>query len=142
SYTFIPVLPFDLIEILDAPTPFIIGVHSDQKLQALANVNIFNFYPILIFFFLIYFDGLWVDLDGASVHLTENVKLAPMPEKPFNRTLSSLFQILKPDIHAADLAFPLNGRMNLKLDSGSPIVADYPKYKDESNKDKQIRAIF
>jgi hypothetical protein len=41
SYTFIPVLPFDLIEVLDAPTPFIIGVHSDQKLQALSNVNIF-----------------------------------------------------------------------------------------------------
>lgn len=32
--------------------------------------------------------------------------------------------------------------MNSKLDSGSQIVADYPKYKDESNKDKQIRAIF
>ncbi|CAF3991739.1 unnamed protein product [Adineta steineri] len=124
-YTFIPVLPFDLIEVLDAPTPFIIGVHSDQKIQALSN-----------------FDGLWTDLDGASVHLTENVKLAPMPEKPYNRILSSLFQILKPDIHAADLAFPLNGRMNLKIDSGSQIVADYPKYKDESNKDKQIRAIF
>ena len=69
-------LPFDLIEVLDAPTPFIIGVHSDQKLQALAN-----------------FDGLWVDLDGASVHLTENVKLAPMPERPYNRVLASLFQV-------------------------------------------------
>ena len=124
-YTFIPILPFDLIEVLDAPTPFIIGVHSDQKLQALVN-----------------FDGLWIDLDGASVHLTENVKLAPMPEGPYNRILSSLFQILKPDIHAADLAFSLNGRMNSKLDSTSQIVADYPKYKDESNKDKQIRAIF
>jgi myotubularin-related protein 5/13 len=32
--------------------------------------------------------------------------------------------------------------MNLKQDNGSQIVADYPKYKDESNKDKQIRAIF
>jgi myotubularin-related protein 5/13 len=32
--------------------------------------------------------------------------------------------------------------MNLKIDSGSQIVSDYPKYKDESNKDKQIRAIF
>ena len=32
--------------------------------------------------------------------------------------------------------------MNMKTDSGSQIVADYPKYKDESNKDKQIRAIF
>jgi hypothetical protein len=32
--------------------------------------------------------------------------------------------------------------MNCKTDSGSQIVADYPKYKDESNKDKQIRAIF
>lgn len=32
--------------------------------------------------------------------------------------------------------------MNSKLDSGSQIVADYPKYKEESNKDKQIRAIF
>ncbi|CAF1097370.1 unnamed protein product [Adineta ricciae] len=124
-YTFIPVLPFDLIEVLDAPTPFIIGVHSDQKLQALIN-----------------FDGLWIDLDGASVHLTENVKLAPMPETPYNRVLSSLFQILKPDIHAADLAFPLNGRMNMKTDSGSQLVADYPKYKDETNRDKQIRSIF
>jgi hypothetical protein len=33
-------------------------------------------------------------LDGASVHLTENVKLAPMPEKPYNRILSSLFQVI------------------------------------------------
>ncbi|CAF3135436.1 unnamed protein product [Rotaria sp. Silwood2] len=86
-YKFIPVLPFNLIEVLDAPTPFIIGVHSDQKLQALAN-------------------------------------------------------ILKPDIHTVDLAFPLNGRMSLKTDSGSQIVADYPKHKDETNQDKQIRAIF
>ncbi|CAF0873557.1 unnamed protein product [Rotaria sordida] len=82
------------------------------------------------------FDGLWIDLDDASVHVTENVKLAPMPEKPYNRILSSLFQIFKPDIHAADLAFQLNGRMNLRQDSGGQIVADYPKYKDESNKDK------
>ena len=43
-YTFIPVLPFDLIEVLDAPTPFIIGVHSDQKIQALTNVKIFFFF--------------------------------------------------------------------------------------------------
>ncbi|CAF1125457.1 unnamed protein product [Rotaria magnacalcarata] len=50
--------------------------------------------------------------------------------------------ILKPDIHAAELAFSLNGRTNLKLDSGNQIVADYSKYKEESNKDKQIRAIF
>jgi hypothetical protein len=42
---------------------------------------------------LISFDGLWVDLDGASVHLTENVKLAPMHEKAYNRILSSLFQV-------------------------------------------------
>jgi hypothetical protein len=32
--------------------------------------------------------------------------------------------------------------MNLKIDSGSQIVADYPKSKDQSNKDKQIRAIL
>jgi hypothetical protein len=38
------VLPFDLIEVLDAPTPFIIGVHSDQKLQALTNVGIYLFF--------------------------------------------------------------------------------------------------
>ncbi|CAF1247314.1 unnamed protein product [Rotaria sp. Silwood1] len=71
NYTFIPVLPFDFIEVVDAPTLFIIGVHSDQKLQALAN-----------------FDGLWIVLDDASVHLTENVKFAPMPEKSYNRILS------------------------------------------------------
>ena len=29
-----------------------------------------------------------------------------------------------------------------KVESSSQLVADYPKYKDESNKDKQIRAIF
>ena len=32
--------------------------------------------------------------------------------------------------------------MHLKTDSSTQIVADYPKYKEESNKDKQIRAIF
>ncbi|CAF2528565.1 unnamed protein product [Rotaria sp. Silwood2] len=53
----------------------IISIHSDQKIQALAN-----------------FDGLWIDLDGASVRLIENVKIAPMLEKPYNRILSSLFQ--------------------------------------------------
>lgn len=30
----------------------------------------------------------------------------------------------------------------MKTDSSGPLVADYPKYKDESSKDKQIRAIF
>jgi hypothetical protein len=49
------VLPFDLIEVLDAPTPFIIGVHSDQKLQALTNVKnlLFYFYfsPSILFIY-------------------------------------------------------------------------------------------
>ncbi|CAF1131606.1 unnamed protein product [Rotaria sp. Silwood1] len=81
------------------------------------------------------FDGLWIDLDDANVHLTENVKFAPMPEKSYNRILSLLFQILKSNIHAADLAFSLTGRMHLRTDSESQIAADYPKYKDESNKD-------
>ncbi len=48
-------LPFDLIEVLDAPTPFIIGVHSDQKLQALTNVKnlLFYFYfsPSILFIY-------------------------------------------------------------------------------------------
>jgi myotubularin-related protein 5/13 len=53
-YTFIPVLPFDLLEVLDAPTPFIIGVHSDQKLQALINVKIaLVFFSIFLFKYLI-----------------------------------------------------------------------------------------
>ncbi|CAF1202768.1 unnamed protein product, partial [Didymodactylos carnosus] len=120
-YTFIPVLPFDLLEILDAPTPYIVGVHSDQKLQALSN-----------------FDGMWIDLDGSSVHLTDGVKLAPMPDKMYCRVLTSLFQVLKPDIHMADLAFP-TCRTNVKQDGQ---IADYPKYKDDINKDKQIRSIF
>lgn len=55
SYTFIPVLPFDLLEVLDAPTPFIIGVHSDQKSQALANVHekIFCFFYVKFFRFIL-----------------------------------------------------------------------------------------
>jgi hypothetical protein len=40
------------------------------------------------------------------------------------------------------ISFALHGQMHLKLDSGSQIVADYPKHKDESNKDQQIHAIF
>ena len=30
----------------------------------------------------------------------------------------------------------------MKTDSSSQLVGDYPKYKEESSKDKQIRAIF
>jgi hypothetical protein len=46
------VLPFDVIEVLDAPTPFIIGVHSDQILQALTNVkNLFLYFIFLLFLF-------------------------------------------------------------------------------------------
>ncbi len=60
----------------------------------LANRN--NFVLFRFLFYLnpfIQFDRSWIDLDGANVRLTENVKFAPMPEKPYNRILSSLFQV-------------------------------------------------
>ncbi len=66
-------------------------------------------------------------MDGVSVHLTNNVKLASMSEKASNRILSSLFQIVQADIDSADLSFPSNDRMRLKADTSSQIVANYPK---------------
>ncbi|CAF4877565.1 unnamed protein product [Rotaria socialis] len=65
-----------VLSALHAPTLFLIGVHSDQKLQALGN-------------------------------------------------------ILKSDIHAAELAFPLNGRTNLKLHAGSKFFGHHQLVRQE-----------
>lgn len=76
SYVYVPLLPVEMLEVLNTPTPFIAGVHSSLLPQL----------PHLL-------DVIMVDLDGGSLVIPDNVKLSVMPEPMHSRLLKSLYLV-------------------------------------------------
>uniref|UniRef100_A0A4X2K3S2 SET binding factor 1 n=1 Tax=Vombatus ursinus TaxID=29139 RepID=A0A4X2K3S2_VOMUR len=89
SFTYVPILPAQLLEVLSTPTPFIIGVNSlfQAETQELLDVII-------------------ADLDGGTVTVPECVHIPPLPEPLHSQTHSALCMVLDPELERADLAFP------------------------------------
>ncbi|XP_058424019.1 myotubularin-related protein 5 isoform X5 [Diceros bicornis minor] len=89
SFTYVPILPAQLLEVLSTPTPFIIGVNAafQAETQELLDVII-------------------ADLDGGTVTVPECVHIPPLPEPLQSQTHSVLSMVLDPDLELADLAFP------------------------------------
>ncbi|XP_053442655.1 myotubularin-related protein 5 isoform X4 [Nycticebus coucang] len=89
SFTYVPILPAQLLEVLSTPTPFIIGVHAafQAETQELLDVIV-------------------ADLDGGTVTVPECVHVPPLPEPLQSQTHSVLSMVLDPDLELADLAFP------------------------------------
>ncbi|KAM5170842.1 myotubularin-related protein 5 isoform 1-T1 [Mantella aurantiaca] len=89
SFTYVPILPAQLLEVLSTPTPFIIGVNAlfRSETQDLLDVVI-------------------ADLDGGTVTIPECVQLPLLPEPLLHYTQEALSRVLDPALQIADLAFP------------------------------------
>uniref|UniRef100_A0A674K602 SET binding factor 1 n=1 Tax=Terrapene triunguis TaxID=2587831 RepID=A0A674K602_9SAUR len=89
SFTYVPILPAQLLEVLSTPTPFIIGVSSifHSETQELLDVVI-------------------ADLDGGTVTIPECIHISLLPEPLLHQTREALSMILDPELEVADLAFP------------------------------------
>ncbi|XP_061493895.1 myotubularin-related protein 5 isoform X6 [Rhineura floridana] len=89
SFTYVPILPAQLLEVLTTPTPFIIGVSStfQAETQELLDVII-------------------ADLDGGTVTVPECIHISLLPEPLLHQTREALSMVLDPELEIADLAFP------------------------------------
>ncbi|KAM7377879.1 hypothetical protein PAMA_013004 [Pampus argenteus] len=89
SFTYVPILPGKLLEVLSTPTPFIIGVNSffRSETQELLDVII-------------------ADLDGGTVTIPECVHISLLPEPVLQQTQTALSMVLDPELSIADQAFP------------------------------------
>uniref|UniRef100_A0A673UU33 SET binding factor 1 n=1 Tax=Suricata suricatta TaxID=37032 RepID=A0A673UU33_SURSU len=89
SFTYVPILPAQLLEVLSTPTPFIIGVNAafQAETQELLDVIV-------------------ADLDGGTVTVPECVHIPPLLEPLQSQTHSVLSMVLDPELELADLAFP------------------------------------
>ncbi|KAJ8373467.1 hypothetical protein SKAU_G00040470 [Synaphobranchus kaupii] len=89
SFTYIPILPGRLLEVLSTPTPFIIGVSSlfRSETQELLDVII-------------------ADLDGGTVTIPECVHVSPLPDPLLHQTQTALSMVLDPELEVADHAYP------------------------------------
>ncbi|KAF7228953.1 myotubularin-related protein 5 isoform X4 [Nothobranchius furzeri] len=89
SFTYVPILPGKLLEVLSTPTPFIIGVNSffRSETQELLDVII-------------------ADLDGGTVTIPECVHISLLPEPLLQQTQTALSMALDPELEVADHAFP------------------------------------
>uniref|UniRef100_A0A8B9VV65 Myotubularin-related protein 5 n=1 Tax=Anas zonorhyncha TaxID=75864 RepID=A0A8B9VV65_9AVES len=76
SFTYVPILPAQLLEVLSTPTPFIIGVHSifQSETQELLDVVI-------------------ADLDGGTVNVPECVHISLLPEPLLQQTREALSMV-------------------------------------------------
>ncbi|XP_047246390.1 myotubularin-related protein 5 isoform X4 [Girardinichthys multiradiatus] len=89
SFTYVPILPGKLLEVLSTPTPFIIGVNSffRSETQELLDVII-------------------ADLDGGTVTIPECLHISLLPEPLLQQTQTALSMVLDPELEFADQAFP------------------------------------
>ncbi|GAB1299725.1 Myotubularin-related protein 5 [Apodemus speciosus] len=89
GFTYVPILPAQLLEVLSTPTPFIIGVNAafQAETQELLDVIV-------------------ADLDGGTVTVPECVHIPPLPEPLQSQTHNVLSMVLDPELELADLAFP------------------------------------
>ncbi|GCB85000.1 hypothetical protein scyTo_0025694, partial [Scyliorhinus torazame] len=76
SFTYIPILPAQLLEVLSSPTPFIIGIHSSfrAEMQDLLDVIV-------------------ADLDGGTVVIPECIHISVLPEPHLLQTQTALSMV-------------------------------------------------
>ncbi|XP_046729510.1 myotubularin-related protein 5 isoform X2 [Silurus meridionalis] len=89
SFTYVPILPGKLLEVLSTPTPFIIGVNSFFRLETQELLDV-----------------IIADLDGGTVTIPECVHISLLPEPLLQHTQAVLSMVLDPELSVADHAFP------------------------------------
>ncbi|VDN28268.1 unnamed protein product [Gongylonema pulchrum] len=112
-HTYVPVLPELLIEYLESPTPYIMGVLNSVRIR----------YTDL--------DAVVVDLDIGAVYMPPSIALPAIPP-PFYQQLTSSLQM----VHAFQVMFPGLGTADDAWKVGQP---PFPAYEVQ---DKRIRACF
>nr|CDS29776.1 myotubularin protein 13 [Hymenolepis microstoma] len=87
--TYVPILPKGLVDYLNAPTPFLYGIHASycHLLPDIPDVFI-------------------ADLDVGRVICPENLPLPQIPQPFLTEAIQSLFHILSPDLLTADNVYP------------------------------------
>ncbi|VDL19628.1 unnamed protein product [Hymenolepis diminuta] len=87
--TYVPILPKGLVDYLNAPTPFLYGIHASycHLLPDIPDVFI-------------------ADLDVGRVICPENIPLPQIPQPFLTEAIQSLFHILSPDLLTADNVYP------------------------------------
>ena len=89
SHVFIPVLPSSLLQVLDSPTPFVIGVSSAHEAEIVDLLDVVK-----------------VDLDGGCITIPENMTVPSLPPLLHHRVAKELSLVLQPELAVADDAFP------------------------------------
>lgn len=89
THTYIPLLPSYLFEVLNAPTPFVIGVHSSLKNE------VSDILDVII-----------VDLDGGYIAVPDCVHVPTLDEASSTDLLNMLCSVIRPQLACADDAFP------------------------------------
>ncbi|KAJ8006976.1 hypothetical protein DPEC_G00112780 [Dallia pectoralis] len=114
SFTYVPILPGKLLEVLSTPTPFIIGVNSFFRSETQELVGSMTL------------DVIIADLDGGTVTIPECVHISVLPDPLLQQTQTALSMVLDPELETADHAFPPSSTQpsSLKI------------------QDKEIRAVF
>ncbi|XP_062850803.1 myotubularin-related protein 5 isoform X2 [Trichomycterus rosablanca] len=89
SFTYVPILPGKLLEVLCTPTPFIIGANSFFRVETQELLDV-----------------IIADLDGGTVTIPECVHISLLPEPLLQQTQTLLSMVLDPELAVADHAFP------------------------------------
>uniref|UniRef100_T1JDW2 Myotubularin-related protein 13 n=1 Tax=Strigamia maritima TaxID=126957 RepID=T1JDW2_STRMM len=103
SHVYIPLLPAVLVEVLSTPTPFIMGIHSNLRLE----IN-----ELL--------DVILIDLDGGSITIPDCISVPSLPPPLYPQTHSILMLVLHPELLAADNTFPSSNTPR----PSSPVMLD------------------
>jgi hypothetical protein len=118
-YVYIPLLPCSLVDYIDAPTPFIMGVHSSLALSIPRNSNeviiiVFKISIIIVFHrllspntysFFFFVQLVIVDLDNDIVNGSLS-KDQQFPREDTVQLRKNVRRILHPEIFRLDSTFP------------------------------------
>lgn len=86
-HTYVPVLPELLIEYLESPTPYVMGVLNSVRIR---NADL---------------DAIVVDLDIGAVYVPPSINIPSLPELLAQRLISSLQMVMYPGLATADDAW-------------------------------------
>jgi myotubularin-related protein 5/13 len=138
SYVYVPIVPKQVLNILESPTPYIMGVHASLASQASQ-----------LLFAGGATDVITVDLDTGAVHIPADSAMLIIPQPYRHRLYTTLTRIVNETVYTADDAFvrlPVNGNQS----QSSPAVTAAASRKitppQAHNalivRDKMIRAAF
>ncbi|KAH7644117.1 myotubularin-related protein 13-like protein [Dermatophagoides farinae] len=88
SHVFIPILPSSLLDFIASPTPFLMGIHSSLKSQAVETIDV-----------------IVVDLDEGYVKIPDGLLITKFDENLYAQLTNQLCLVLSPDLFQADNAF-------------------------------------